>query len=79
MKSVIKKEDIYLATPEERRNLANAAQAPCWSVGYNLATNLDELRKRFNEFFSRRHEDEKSEIIRRYVSHSCYAVCNPPI
>jgi len=72
MNYVVKNEDIYFATPEERCNLDNAQRARFWSVGYNLPVNLDEFHERFEEFYLRRANDEKTEITRRYVSYIIY-------
>ncbi|OQU94229.1 hypothetical protein CLAIMM_00614 [Cladophialophora immunda] len=72
--SVIKKEDIYLATPEDCHQLKDAPQGRFWSVGYNRAVNLDELRQRFTAFYSKRQRDEQLKISHRYE----FSDTNPP-
>ena len=66
---VVKKEEICWATLEECRKPENTPYAWFWSVGYNLAMNMDAFRRLFEEFYSRRHDDEKVKITDRYVSY----------
>ncbi|OAL33314.1 hypothetical protein AYO20_07476 [Fonsecaea nubica] len=72
--SVLTKQDIYSVAPEEWGQLKAGSTGRFWSIGYNLAVNMEELRERFAEFLSRRQQDEKAEISQRYEFNDA----NPP-
>ncbi|KAL6247993.1 hypothetical protein RBB50_005341 [Rhinocladiella similis] len=63
---IVQKEDIYFATPGDRHDLIKNPRVRCWSIGYNLASNLKEFQEQFVMFLTRRHLDDQTKILQKY-------------